>query len=317
MMNALEPDWGEFLNQAIDLRYCNPLMAAEGEQAMRALWEAARETEGRYILVIEGAISTAADGLYTTIGEEGGRVWTALAALERLAPGARHIVAVGTCASFGGIAAATPNVAGNKGVGAVLRDRRVINASGCPPHPDWLMVTLAHLILYGRPEVDAYGRPTILYGRRIHDQCHLLSFYDSGIFAKYPGDFGCTYKIGCKGPITFADCPSREWNGRVSWCVEPNSICIGCTEPTFPDQTGPFFEQLGDQYVPGTTINADTLGLGIMAAAAGACAINLAGSWRSGRLARHMAGIPSEERLEDGTHDHDPPAHPHHGADED
>ncbi len=63
---------------------------------------------------------------------------------------------------------------------------------------------------------------------------------------------GCIGVLGCKGRKTKADCSLRRWNGLnslasgqpfygVNWCVGSGAGCHGCTEPTFPDKVGKFF----------------------------------------------------------------------------
>jgi len=58
---------------------------------------------------------------------------------------------------------------------------------------------------------------------------------------------GCLGAIGCKGRKTKADCSLRRWNADAAnqygsgWCVSSGAGCHGCTEPTFPDKVGKFF----------------------------------------------------------------------------
>jgi len=69
------------------------------------------------------------------------------------------------------------------------------------------------------------------------------------------------YKIGCKGPTTFADCPKRQWNSEhLSWPVKANTPCIGCTSPEFPDGDMPFFEHLPDVKLPAIKMTANQVG---------------------------------------------------------
>ncbi|MCK4257622.1 MAG: hypothetical protein KAX49_01510 [Halanaerobiales bacterium] len=129
-----------------------------------------------------------------------------------LADGAKYIVAAGSCASFGGPFAANPNPTGSKPVHKVIKEQ-VINVPGCPVHPDWIVGTLSHLLLYGVPDLDAYGRPVLFFGSTIHDHCPRRTDFENAKFAKKSGDAGCAFMIGCKGPVTYADCPTRKWIG--------------------------------------------------------------------------------------------------------
>jgi hydrogenase small subunit len=120
----------------------------------------------------------------------------------------------------------------------------VINVSGCPINPDWVIGTLAHLLLFGRPEVDRDQRPTLFYGQTNHQICQRRSFFDKKVFAKQLGDPNCMFSLGCMGPITGADCAYRLWNNHLNWPVKASTPCIGCTNPGFPDQLMPFFTPL-------------------------------------------------------------------------
>ena len=88
--------------------------------------------------------------------------------------------------------------------------------------------------------LDSEGRPLPCYGRNVHENCPYLGKYDEGKFsATFTEKDGCRYDLGCKGPGAYCDSFERKWNG-VNWCVA-NAICIGCTEPSFPDGQSPFY----------------------------------------------------------------------------
>ena len=192
-----------------------------------------------YILAAEGAVSLKDNGSYQTIGRKDGREITGLEAVKRLGERAAHVIAVGACASHGGVSAARPNPAQCVGIQDVL-GRKVIKLTGCPCHPDWFMGTLAYLILYGEPPLDQRNRPLMFYSTTIHDRCPRRSYYDNGIFAEKLGEETCLFMLGCKGPITEIDCPIRRWNGHVNWPVGDDSPCIGCAQFGFPDAMEPF-----------------------------------------------------------------------------
>ncbi|MGE5542397.1 MAG: hydrogenase small subunit, partial [Bacillota bacterium] len=209
---------------------------------------------GSFLLIVEGAIPTRAEGRYGIISWEkgpistGGRPVTALELVRWLGPLAGTIMAVGTCATHGGPSAARPNPSGSLGTYAVLNDlappNKVINVTGCPAHPDWTMGTLAHILMYGPPEVDATGRPLFLYGNTVHRHCQRRSYFDRREFAAALGDPECMFSLGCMGPVTHSDCPYRLWNTYVNWPVKAGTPCIGCTTPEFPDGSTPFFAPL-------------------------------------------------------------------------
>lgn len=284
-LNALTPTIRELLYSERGLLFSNTLSVAEGKVAVNQMFNAAEENRGKFILVVEGSIPTKSDGKYAVIGHrENGQPITALEALKILAPKAKYIIAAGTCSSFGGPYAAKPNPTGSKSVSQIIGEP-VINVSGCPAHPDWMTGTITHLLLYGFPKLDVHRRPIMFYGQLIHDLCPRRQYYDNGKFAKKPGDPQCLYKIGCKGPSTFSDCPTRKWASfHYNWPIGANTPCIGCTSPEFPDGDAPFFERLPGLKVLGTTVSANTVGTIVGVATMAGIGTHLVGNIASGRL---------------------------------
>lgn len=236
LLNAQNPDIIYLLKEMVTLRYNNSLMAAEGEAAFEQFLDTLN-TE--FILVVEGAVATKDNGLYNVIANYKGKRVTAMEAVKRAGERAKYVLAVGTCASYGGVSAARPNPSKSVSVDKLL-NREVIKVPGCPSHPDWAIGVIANLIAFGKPELDEKSRPIIFYGITIHDQCPRRSYFDKGIFAKKLGDKQCMFKLGCRGPVTKTDCPIRHWNGYINWPIEDNSPCIGCAQEMFPDGMEPF-----------------------------------------------------------------------------
>ena len=236
MMNANNPDLYYFLKNVVNLKYNNSLMAAEGQEAYQQFLDTL-DTE--FILAVEGAVATKADGRYNIIASNNGLPVTAMEAVKLAGDKAKYIVAVGTCASYGGISAARPNPSGSKSVEDYL-NKNIVKVPGCPGHPEWVIGTIAHLVYFGMPEVDEQGRPIIFYGITIHDRCSRRSYFDKGIFADNLGDKECMFKLGCRGPITKTDCPIRKWNDHTNWPIGDNTPCIGCARQGFPDGMEPF-----------------------------------------------------------------------------
>ncbi|MFW6150751.1 MAG: hydrogenase small subunit [Chloroflexota bacterium] len=239
----------------INLRFHPTLMAGAGKPVVEILDDSAKGGPGEYILIVEGAIPTAHNGVYGTTGERNGEPVTMMARASELARRASVVVALGTCAAFGGIPAAHPNPAGCVSVAQALHEQGintpVINIPGCPPHPDWFVRTIATLLLTGLPgELDEYKRPKAFYGKTIHENCPRRAYYDENKFATKFGEDGCNYYLGCRGPVTYADCPLRLWNDKVNWCVGCGSTCIGCTEAAFPDGLSPLYEKLSPPELP-------------------------------------------------------------------
>jgi hydrogenase small subunit len=221
----------------ISLNFHPTVMAAAGDLAMQAMYDT---EEKPFLLVVEGAITTAADGRCCEVGEKDGHGITAVDHVTRLGRKAKAVIAIGSCASFGGVPKANMNPSGSKGVMEVFKAQGIttptINLPGCAAHPDWFVSTVAAVLL-GGPEsvkVDAHGRPLLFYRKLIHDNCPLRGQFDSGRFAQKFGDEGCLYKLGCKGPLAHADCPEKRFNSGTNWCIENGHPCNGCVEPDYP-----------------------------------------------------------------------------------
>jgi hydrogenase small subunit len=234
-------------NYQLSLRFQQTVMSASGELAMRVIDETHDEWKGKYILIVEGAIPTRDAGTYGTMGGGDNGHTTLADHVRDLAPDALAVLALGTCAAYGGIAASAPNPSGAVGVGEFFQSEGIgtplINIPGCPSHPDWFIGTVAHVLLLGLPkpeDVDEHGRMKLFFSTTVHRACTNRDYMDEGIMAQKPGDIGCLLELGCKGPYTQADCPRRSWNSGVNWCIGSGGPCIGCTQPGFPDEFCPF-----------------------------------------------------------------------------
>lgn len=235
--------------QRLVLRFHQTLMAGTGEVAMNALREAAEAHKGKYVMVFEGAVPTRHPN-FGTLGVEAGKHVPMTEWVSRLASGAMAVINAGTCAAFGGISAAEPNPTGCVGVTQYLEQQGirtpVINVPGCPCHPDWFVGTVVKVLLFGLPpaaELDEHRRPKLFFGKTVHNRCIYRDYIDEGVFAHRFGETGCMLELGCKGPFAHGDCPMRQWNGGVNWCIQANNICIGCTEPGFPDEHAPLYQR--------------------------------------------------------------------------
>jgi hydrogenase small subunit len=226
------------------------IMAGSGEKVINVLKRAVDAEKEKYILIVEGALPFGENGTYGTIGEDNGREIPMVERFESLARNCFAVVALGDCSSFGGIPGAYPNPTGIKSVEQSLKDFNIdkpfINIPGCPPHPDWLIGTVTTLILGQMPLLDDLHRPKEFYGGVIHDNCPRRGDFDAGRFARSFGEEGCLYLLGCKGHFAYADCPTRQWNSGINWCIKNGAPCLACVEPDFPDGACPFYEKLKD-----------------------------------------------------------------------
>jgi hydrogenase small subunit len=233
------PTLEDMIFNMISLDYHETLQAASGYGAEKSREDAMKAFYGKYLLLVDGSIPLRDGGVYSTVA---GR--TNLDILQEAAKGAAAIIAVGTCASFGGIPEAKPNPTGAVPVSDIIKDKPIINVSGCPPIPVVITGVLAHYLTFGRlPELDHLNRPKSFYGETIHDRCYRRPFYDQGKFAKTFDDEGarngwCLFELGCKGPVTHNACATTKWNGGTSFPIESGHGCLGCSEPHFWDGGG-------------------------------------------------------------------------------
>ncbi len=220
----------DILVDHINLAYHPNLMALAGEYAAE---QALFQQPGSYILAIEGGIPVAFGGAACWAWSLAGKDVTLEEAVNRLAPGAAKILAIGTCASWGGIPGAMPDPTQVKGVAEYLPaySAKILNIAGCPPHPDWITWVVVQLLLNKDIPVDQFGRPQQFFRSTVHDKCPRKGKQEAKIFGV---DNTCLKGLGCRGRQTRASCPSLLWNNRANWCIDANAPCIGCTEPGYP-----------------------------------------------------------------------------------
>lgn len=241
LTRAFSPSIEELILGLVSLDYHETLMAPSGAAAEVSLKQAMKDNSGRYLLAVDGSVSTKDGGVYSM-----GAGASHLSRLQEAIPGAAACIAVGTCASFGGLPAASPNPTGAVPLSAVLDQvapgKPLIHIPGCPPIPEAVSAVLAHYLTYGRlPDLDALHRPRSFYGQTIHDRCARRPFYEKGLFAKSFDDEGakrgwCLYQLGCKGPVAYNGCAIAQWNERTSWPIGSGHPCLGCASPNFWDR---------------------------------------------------------------------------------
>ena len=239
LLNAVDPDIASVITQTISLNYHQTIMGGTGHKAVDVLREAVENNRDDFVLIVEGSIPTLS-GEFCTIGQINGHEVPARQWVENLARNAKALVAVGTCAAFGGIPAAkvradNSNPTGAKSLSQLLPGKTIVNVPGCPPHPAWMIGTLVHFLVYGVPELDEYNRPKMFFGETVHENCEHLNDYRRGRFAQHWGEEGCLYLLGCLGMDSGCDIPKRKWLNGMNSCTGSGSGCIGCTENVFPD----------------------------------------------------------------------------------
>lgn len=254
----------------------HPVLSVEAGEAFVRNFELAERQElgAPYVVIFEGSVAD------ERLASKHGGYWSALGAeqmedgskrpiptaewLARMAPGAAAVIAIGTCATWGGIPAAAGNPTGSMGVMDFLgEDFRssyglpVINIPGCSPVGDNFTETVAAILLFLQghgplPEFDELGRPAWLFSETVHQQCGRAGYYEEGSFAERYGDKECLVEIGCWGPVVQCNITSRGAINHLGGCMNVGGICIGCTMPGFPDRFAPFYKK-----PPGTIVSSN------------------------------------------------------------
>ena len=233
LLRAYHPTLETLILDMISLDYHETLAAGAGHQAEDFRDQSMKRHWGKFVLVVDGSIPTKDGGVYCMVAGQ-----PILKTVREAAEGAAAIIGIGSCASWGGIPSSDPNPTMAKAVHEVLPGKTVVNIPGCPPNPYNFLSTVLYLLTFGKPpELDTQNRPKFAYGRLIHENCERRPHFDAGRFALEFGDAGhrqgwCLYKLGCKGPETYANCPAIGVGdvGFGSWPVGTGHPCFGCTE---------------------------------------------------------------------------------------
>ena len=230
LLQADSPSALSMITEYSQLVFHADLSAISGRKALDVIEKYISGEAGAYYLAVEGAIPEQMPEA-CMIGDKPFADY-----LERAAATMSAAVAIGACACDGGIPAAEGNPTGAIGLKDFYTHRNieklVINIRGCSVHPDWVWQTIIHLVKVGVPEL-IQDAPKLFYSRKVHERCPRYYDFQQEFFAEKLGDKGCMFKLGCLGPNTYADCPTRWWNGGRNWCIDANAPCIGCASPDF------------------------------------------------------------------------------------
>ncbi len=295
ILRSHSPTLEELIFDFVSLDYHHALQAVSGHAAEKAREDAIREHKGRYLVIVDGSIPLKDGGVYSTIAGV-----TNVQMFEETVKDAFAVIALGTCAAFGGIPYAKPNPTGAVPVSEIIPEGiPLINVSGCPPMPTVITGVLSHVLAFGTPpELDHLKRPLAFFGESIHDRCYRRPFYNEGKFAESFDDEGarkgyCLYRVGCKGPIAYNACATLKWNNGASFPIESGHGCLGCSEPNFWDMGGFYKPLAAGTWDDGTRTQtfAQAVGGGIVLGA-GAAAL---GRLKQKRVAAEDAAIEEQK----------------------
>jgi hydrogenase small subunit len=249
------------------------LSVSAGAEFVRPFRDAVNgELGAPYVVVLEGSVpddQALPEGYFSAMGAGGfdpesesdqpNRMtdW-----LKKLCPGAAAAVAIGTCATWGGVPAAAGNITGSMSLMDFLgKDYRsalgvpVVNVPGCSPIGDNFTEVVAAVLMFLQgigplPEFDELGRPAWQFGETVHRHCPRAGYYEEGVFSKEYGDQACLVDVGCWGPVVQCNITERGAINHMGGCMVAGGPCIGCTMPGFPDKFSPFY-----MAPPGSTVS--------------------------------------------------------------
>jgi hydrogenase small subunit len=247
-INVEDPGPVEVLTELISLVYHPVISAAQGSD-VGLIIDKLVEKKG-YYLAVEGAIPV---GMPSACQFEGKPLAEVLPEIIR---NAAAVIAVGTCASFGGIPAGEGNPTHACSLQKFMEQNglavsgRLVNCPGCPTHPQSLLGTLAYVIAKGYPKVNPnLLTPDMYYKHSVHDECPRFHYWEKQVFAEKFGDEeGCLFKLGCLGPLSHTHCPRSQWNGGTNWCIRAGAPCTACTSENFAAKRDFPFYRKGEKY---------------------------------------------------------------------
>lgn len=254
LLNADSPNLLEAL-ESYDVQVLwHPSLSRESPRELeRIIARVEADEQELTVLAVEGSIMLGPDGTGMYDSFRGRAKKDVILAL---AEKAHVVVAMGTCAAFGGVPASGSNPTDAVGLqflredgdGGLLegawRSRGglpVINVSGCPAHPNTMLQTLIWAVSGMTLEVDQLNRPAEFFSTLVHQGCTRNEYHEFDVEEHELGGAGCLFfNLGCQGPVTLATCNAILWNNQSSK-TRAGVPCFACTAPSFP-KPGNLFE---------------------------------------------------------------------------
>lgn len=231
-LNSTDPEPDNIMTKLISLVFHQTIGAAQGQLAVETVQRNIRNHG--YILVFEGAIPLGMPQACLFDDRPLADI------LPEAILNAKLVVAIGNCAVFGGVPAAEGNPTGAVSLQKFMEKKnlstdKLLSLPLCPAHPEALVGSLAYYFKFGMPEKDKeFHRPRMFYTCSVHAECPRYHYYQNSQFASHFGDeTGCLFNLGCLGPLSYANCPRRQWNGGINWCIRANAPCISCSSEHF------------------------------------------------------------------------------------
>jgi hydrogenase small subunit len=251
MLNMDSPELLQLCREVeLDILWHPSLSNASAAEHERLLADLVAGNQALDIFCVEGFVIAGPDGSgrYDLLGER-----PKLEIVRQLAGRAQFVIAVGTCAAFGGIGnigsveAGGLQFTGPAAGGALGVDYRsgaglpVINLPGCPTHYAVLADMLLGIADGQLPELNSRQEPCQWFDMLVHQGCLRNEYHEFRVEEREFGERGCLFfHRGCRGPLTSGPCNKLLWNRRSSK-TNVGVPCVGCTDPNFPQQH-PFFE---------------------------------------------------------------------------
>lgn len=248
-LNAEEPSVCDLITDfGINLLWHPSLGLELGDDLQQLLRDCISGATPLDIFVFEGTVVNAPKGTgeWNRFADRPMKDW-----VSELSRAANFVVAIGDCATYGGIPAMAPNPSESQGMQFLKRDRGgflgtdfvskaglpVINIPGCPAHPDWITQILVAIAAGRLTDItlDEFQRPETFFKSFTQTGCtRNIHFAYKSSSSDFGQRKGCLfYDLGCRGPMTHSSCNRILWN-RVSSKTRAGMPCLGCTEPEFP-----------------------------------------------------------------------------------
>lgn len=235
MTNIEDISFMDFILQFVNIVYHPNLSVCKENEIPNILENVQTKLKDNFLLVVEGSIPTTLPHA-CLVADTPFIEWA-----SKMSQYAAACIAVGTCATFGGVTNMKGTFTGASPLKQVLKHKGIkkplVNLPNCPIKPEHFIYTILYYIkLKKLPPLDSESRPKKFFSQTIHQNCIHYHEFKEDIFATNIGEQGCLLQLGCQGPVTRSDCMIKGLNGNVNNCIKAGHPCIGCASEHFPRQ---------------------------------------------------------------------------------